>query len=134
VSPPEIGANDVLANLEKLTKARELYRLAEYYRRQGSRETAARFYEEAHLVCPTCRYGLQAMERLSQFDAERAEAAAEEQETPDMAGFDWGEVVRRFGCCADVSFGGATRFQFEIPLGVVRVRVEYNGNAAVRVP
>jgi hypothetical protein len=131
---PVFGTSDVLANLEKLMKARDLYRLAEYYYRLGRYETAVQYYEEAHLVCPTCRYGLQAMERLSQIDAERAETTTEEQETSHKEGFDWGEVIRLLGCCADVSFGAATRFQFEIPVGAVRIRVEYNGDAAVRLP
>jgi hypothetical protein len=133
---PAFGTADVLANLDKLTKARDLYRLAEYYRRLGHFAAAATYYEEAHLVCPTCRYGLRAMERLSQIGAGRAE----EQETADAAGFDWGDMVHLLGGCADVSFAGATRFQMEIPVGIVRVRVEYNAQrdgdllVGIRVP
>jgi len=134
---PEIDVNDALINLGKLSKARRLYQAGERCRLRGDRELAAKYYEDAHLACPTCRYGLQAMERLSQFDAE---ATAEEQEAPDGAEFDWGEVVRLLGCCADVSFAGATRFQCEVPVGVVRVRVQYNSQrdstpaVRIRVP
>jgi hypothetical protein len=157
-SPPQpaFGSADVLANMEKLTRARDLYRLAEYYRRAGQCDTAATYYEEAHLVCPTCRYGLQAMERLSQLDAERPFVVSKnysfmsieealqhginqvqrdaEQTVAVSKKLDLEEVIQRCGFCADVSFGEATRFQIEIPLGVIRIRVEYNGNAAVRVP
>jgi hypothetical protein len=131
--PLEIDVNDALTNLSKLSKARRLYQAGERCRLRGNGELAAKFYEEAHLVCPYCRFGMLAMERLSQFDTQRAEAAGE-------TGIDWGEVVHLLGCCADVSFGAATRFQCEIPVGVVRIRVEYNSqrgggsSVGIRVP
>jgi hypothetical protein len=162
VSRPVIEPNDVLANLDKLIRSRQLYETGESYQRQGHPETAAKYYQEAHLVCPACRYGVQAMQRLCKLDEYicrsaaacadsrlsammrermlgdvRVEATAEEVETLGMTGIGWGEVVRLLGCCADVSFGSATRIQCEVPLGAMRIRVQYNsqrdGQPSVRI-
>jgi hypothetical protein len=128
--PLEIDVNDALTNLSKLSKARRLYQAGERCRLRGNGELAAKYYEEAHLACPHCRFGMLAMERLSQFDSERAEAAGE-------PGMDFGEVIRLLGYYADVEFDGMTRFRVEVPVGALRIRVEYNaqhdGNAAVQV-
>jgi hypothetical protein len=145
--------NGVLANLENLTKARDLYRLAEYYHRAGRLETASAFFQQAYAVCPNCRFGLQAMQRLYQLASEQAEAAAEEQEQREALGkrldgcvFDTDNFNNRLvsginmSSCFDLDCHNGLRFQCEIPVGAVRIRVHYDSRSdaasvlTIRVP
>jgi hypothetical protein len=149
-SRPVLDSNGVLANLENLTKARDLYRLAEYYHRAGRLETASTFYHEAHTVCPNCRFGILAIKRLNQLDVERAEAVAEEAGHREAlgkkvagSGFDtdnfnnWQVSGINMSSCFDLDCHNGLRFRCEIPLGAVRVRVQYDSWSAaltIRVP
>jgi hypothetical protein len=74
--------HSVLENLERLEKARRLYRQAEFYRRVGKGETAARLYEKVQRLCPGSRYDRKATGRLQVLHREEEvqAPAGEEQE------------------------------------------------------
>jgi hypothetical protein len=80
----QLDGKETLRVLEQLSKARHLYQRGEHYRRTGDVATAATYYEKAHLVCPDCRYGQQAIARIAEMEAAQAApgaaVGAEEQE------------------------------------------------------
>jgi hypothetical protein len=65
----------VLDNLNRLIKARKIYRKAEKMRRHGDYDAACRMYTEVRTVCPGSRYAAQADKRLAEVGEIRAAEA-----------------------------------------------------------
>jgi len=65
----------VAGHLDKLDKARKVYRKAEHYRRTGRCDTACEYYERAQQLCPGSRFDHLATKHLRELYAQRAAAA-----------------------------------------------------------
>lgn len=69
--------HETTEDLYKLTAAHTLYRIGERCRRNGDPEMARNCYEEAHLICPECRYGRLAIRRLAVMDSRKSKPSTE---------------------------------------------------------
>jgi hypothetical protein len=83
---PADTAHDSGENLARVVSARRLYQVGERCLRKGDLDMAYSCFQEVHLLAPTSRYGLNAIDRLSEIESRRAEdsSEAEEQEPPSM--------------------------------------------------
>jgi len=75
------GATGPAPLTEKELQARQLFEMAEVYRRTGRHEAARQCYQRVHLAAPTSRWGRSAVERIQEME-ERLRDAAEEQGIP----------------------------------------------------
>jgi tetratricopeptide (TPR) repeat protein len=74
-------------SLRHIQQAQRSFQIGERYETSGHIEKAYNCYQEAHMICPSSRYGRQALERLHLLQAQkmqRQEGGAEEQQQPPM--------------------------------------------------
>jgi tetratricopeptide (TPR) repeat protein len=71
------------SDLRRIQESRKMYNLGSRYQGKGDWSNAHRCFEESHMICPACRYGQQAMERMLYIEHLKAQNrldGAEEQE------------------------------------------------------
>jgi hypothetical protein len=73
-------------SLRRIHESQRMYRLGEHYQAAGHLEKALACYQDSHLICPACRHGRQAFERMVELQAQmmrqQRKGGAEEQEPP----------------------------------------------------
>jgi hypothetical protein len=76
---------DAAANTGKVLAARHVFAIGERSLRKGDLDMAYSCYQEVHLLAPTSRYGLRAIDRMGEIEARRAASGnAEQSEAPVM--------------------------------------------------
>ena len=90
--PPQIKQEIIRENRSeqrRIQESRQMLQMGDRFRHSGDLDNAYRCYQDANLLCPTCRYGQEALERLFEVEAirsqqmqEQHEGGIEEQEPP----------------------------------------------------
>jgi hypothetical protein len=94
---------DSTADVARMLTARRIFHVGERCLRKGDLDMAANCYQEVHLLTPTSRYGQIAMERLSEIESRKTDAAnSEEQESvqteaPDASKLNSAREMYRIG-------------------------------------
>src|SRR6266513_4065211 len=68
VPPPDV-IRESRADLHRIQESRRMLNLAENFLSAGDFDHAYRCYQEAHAICPACKYGQQALERMLRLEA-----------------------------------------------------------------
>jgi len=71
----------------RILQSQRMLLMGQRYQRVGDLDNAYRCFEDAHLICPACRYGQNALDRMRQIEATKSreqqrEGGLEEQEPP----------------------------------------------------
>ena len=99
--PPRDVIHESRTDLLRIQESHHMLQLGERYAAAGDLERAFRCFQESHAICPACRYGQQAMERMLRMEANKKRlptlGGVEEQEPlpPRRAGMTPEEFQRR---------------------------------------
>jgi tetratricopeptide (TPR) repeat protein len=90
--PPQIKQEIIRedrSEQRRMQESLQMLQMGDRYRHSGDLDNAFRCYQDANLLCPTCRYGQEALERLFEVEAirskqmqEQHQGGIEEQEPP----------------------------------------------------
>lgn len=147
---PEAFADGVLANLEKLELAQEMFKLAERYRSAGKALSAELCFAQVQALCPGSQWDVRAGERRRElatardntgqpvYTIELEELAAEEQELTTVpkkrelqqALRSLVEAVQK-GMDLDVELSPRARVRCELHVGGVMYKVTVDDNGTV---
>jgi hypothetical protein len=83
--PERLSHSDTAQDVEKVLAARRLYQIGQRCLQAGDLDMATNCFEESHLLAPTSRYGLRAIDRLSEIEQLRGTEETSDAEQQEQA-------------------------------------------------
>jgi tetratricopeptide (TPR) repeat protein len=83
------------ANDDRQSMAAKVFQVAEDSVSAGQLDTAYALFQQVHLICPDCKHGRRAIERMAEIERQRAsKTPAEEQESPRDEDIEYREILK----------------------------------------